>query len=486
MTADWNERRHRALKDELSQIRQYVTSTRRDHDESARLTHLHVDGLARLLHEPVGSALRGEVGTAITAENWVSEARTVATWLLRTGAVDTGAVLASDGPKSSVGGFKSRLAKFLGFASTEVPARSQSAVAATERQLIDALGAKLKDASYFSVDDEEVWEHCADLARLLISNWFAVLEEAVETQPAKAVKLEYRAFPPTASPGVVTEGCEGFALPAELALSKVFEYQQSLAKVGETVTLSPIVSLYRSERGPWYAFHSKHAEVLNELRSEEEPACLRLKDAIERATEAFSPLVIGRAMQFQASPLLSTSLSHRCAYQAANAVRRRFKELADQGSCTGQWTENYQLASSQLTKNIALAVLKDLEALEPNSAFHLYRRVGPANNAALLFLLEKEGESRFLGDAYMVALPVTAALLAEEDSFNSAYGPLESTFDCLELTAPEQEVFNTTIAIVSSAITEANEQSDQEALSRKLRGMMEPGHAPSAFPLLVS
>lgn len=490
MNVDRDERRRQALKEELSRVRQYATATRVDHDESARLTHIHVDGLASVLHDHVGSALKGEVGTALAAQDWVSDARTVATWLLRTGAVDIDAVMDTGKPKSSVNGLRGgvvRLRQFLGLESAEAPthtSRATSVAAVTEHQLVDSLRVKLTDASYFAVDDEEVKEHAADLARLLISNWFAALEESVETQPDEAVKLEYRAFPPTASPGIVTEGCEGFALPAELAISKVFEYQQTLARMGESVALSPIVSLYRSKKGPWYAFHSKRPEVLDALLLQEEPARPRLKDAIERATEAFSPIAIGRAMQLQGSLVWNTGLSHERSYLAANAVRKRFKESTEHGSAT-IWIEKYQLVSPELTRNVAHAVLVDLEALQPHSVFPWFKSSGPVNRAATL-IFEGLEEKALLGDAYMLALPVTAVLLAEEDSFDTSNAPLESTYPGVELTELDQVLFNTTVAIVSSAITEANGQSDQEALGKKLRGMMELGHEPSAFALLSS
>ena len=491
MTFDREERRKQALKQELDRGRKYAASKGMDHAESAKLTHKHVDGLAAMLLPNVRSALRGEVTSEALATEMVSDARTVATWLLRTGAVDVNALENADKSKSSADSLRDgmvRLKNFFGFES-EIHQESAPSVSRfgnqVEMQLIDSLEAKLKDATHYEVREEEVEEHSGDLARLLISNWFGVLEDAVEEQPGTPVKLEYRAFPPSVSAGVVTEGCEGFALPTQLAISKVFEYQQSLAALGESVTLSPIVSLYRSKSGPWYAYHTKSSKVLAALRSTDEPVRAPFQLAVARANEAFSPIAIGRAMQFQGSLSLNTALVHRCSYVAANIVRRHLHESLGQLDPLAPMdgSEEVDVMSPKLTKYMAHAILDDLTALAPPSAFSWAKNMQHVRRAASLPLGEEE--NTFLGDAYMLALPATAVLLAEYQSDQEIAMGAESIIEFEYQQEIEPLLLNTTVAIVSSAMIEASTQSGQEALGRKLRTMMEPGHEPSGFALLA-
>lgn len=491
MAFDQDERRKQALMQALERGRQYAAASGVDHAESARLTHQHVDGLAAVLLPHVRSALRGEVTAGALATELVSDAHTVATWLLRTGAIDSDALENADKPKLSaetlLGGV-ARLKELLGFESAkadEVAPTARRAAAQVESRLVASLEARLKDQACHEVDDEEVAEHSSDLSRLLISNWFGVLEDAVEAQPDKSVKLEYRAFPPSVSAGVVTEGSEGFALPSEQAISKVFEYQESLAMPGQWVMLSPIVSLYRSKSGPWHAFHTKRAEVLAALQSEGIPARSRLKGAVARASEAFSPLAIGRAMQFQGRLSMNTALVHQCSYVAANIVRRQLHAGVIQLDSMGfaGWIESPEVATSAITRQMAQAILDDLEALAPTPSLLWWKRM-PQVRRAVSFALDDE-ESSILGDAYMLALPATAVLLAGEGSAEAVALGGESTFDFECQPGIEPRLLKTTVAIVSSAMAEASAQSDQQALGRKIRTMMMPGHEPSGFDLLA-
>lgn len=505
-------KRDEALKREMARLREYAATTRTDHDRSARFTDKHVEGLSAVLRPRVANALRDEVGLTLAANQWVAEARTVATWLLRTGAVDVQAI--GKPPPARSAGAWARIADLKQFLDPEQsPEQAAASVSVAlpgseaERKLVDSLAIRIKSSEYYEVSNDEVTEHSTDLARLLISNWFGALEDAVQAQPDEAVKLEYRAFPPSASAGVVTEGCEAFALPAEQAISLVFEYQKSLAGSGQVVELSPIVSLYRSKAGPWYAFETQRPSVVEVLRGAESSSLkefaewvtdafsnmslpgagrrpqpsLALEHAVALATQSLSPLAIGRALQLQGNLSMRTALVHQCSLAAAKVVRLR---LRDQPASVKLWASAGSAVgcayAPTLTTNIARVLLQDLDSLSDHNE---PRGV----DVALLRLaasLEERGGVPLPGDVYMLALPTAAAVLA---------GAVDETPDLVATMAPdvpamldeEELLVSAAVDVVTSVMAASESQSDHELLGRNIRRMLERGHEPSAFGLLA-
>lgn len=497
MTVDRDERRRRALQEESNELERYAAAARDEHALSAALTDRHVDGLAQFLTPHVATALRGEVSATVVAKEWISEARTVATWLLRTGAVDAEAATKPSRTKSPSDSpwFKViRLSKFFARVQSASPTPREEVphpARLAEQDLVSSLEEKLNDSANYVVDDSEIAEHSAELARLLISNWFSVLEDAVQEKPNEALKLEYRAFPPSASPGVVTEGCEAFALPAEQAITKVFEYQQSLANPGESVELSPIVSLYRSKSGPWYAYSTKTPSVLDVLYAQEaletvESVHRRFQESLARATEAFSPLVIGRAMQFQARLHMDAALVHRCSYVAANAARKRLRAMPEiMHVDETHWVSGSKFLPKELSKHMAQAVLEDLNAVVTKTAYHWPWHVEEVNRATHL-LLNHEVEDPLIGNVYMLALPAAAVLLSETDPHDAWPAAGDTVFDYPLGTGVDKEIFDATVDLISSTVIEASiPKAGKADLGQKIRDMMEPGHEPSASRLFV-
>lgn len=107
-----------------------------------------------------------------------------------------------------------------------------------------------------SVCDGEVEEHATQLAQLLLSNWFGLLEHAMQDQEAELLDLDLDALPRTASSDAVLRGCAAFALPPSSALDVLLAYRRGFP-VGSTTALSPTLHLTRSADGWQVARASK-------------------------------------------------------------------------------------------------------------------------------------------------------------------------------------------------------------------------------------
>lgn len=101
-----------------------------------------------------------------------------------------------------------------------------------------------------SVSDDEIEQHATGLARLLLSNWFGLLEHAMQDQQGDRLDLDSDALPKTAHLGAVLQGCAAYALPAASATAALRQYQTGLS-VGSMTALSPTLFLLRSADG-WH------------------------------------------------------------------------------------------------------------------------------------------------------------------------------------------------------------------------------------------
>lgn len=119
-------------------------------------------------------------------------------------------------------------------------------MAAARAEQADLAG-QLREAAV-SVPDDEVEEHATELAQLLLSNWFGLLEHSMQDDAEDLLDLDMDALPRTAHLDAVLQGCAAFALPALSAATALRQYQRGFAPNSITV-LSPSLHLVRSQGG---------------------------------------------------------------------------------------------------------------------------------------------------------------------------------------------------------------------------------------------
>lgn len=99
-----------------------------------------------------------------------------------------------------------------------------------------------------SVSDHEVEGHATRLAQLLLSNWFGLLEHAMQDNKTDLLELDVDALPKTANIDAVLRGVAAYVLPPLAAATELRRYQRRLA-VGSSTALSPTLHLFRDRRG---------------------------------------------------------------------------------------------------------------------------------------------------------------------------------------------------------------------------------------------
>lgn len=142
----------------------------------------------------------------------------------------------------------------------------------------------------------EVADHSRELAQLLLSNWFSLLEHALQDHKVGLLPLDFDALPPQTLPSAVLDGCEAFALPPLAAAKALREFQQGLAKEGEVVSLSPTLHLLRT-RNEWHLARSTQLAQAS-LRQEQTvraPATIR-RWRFEPVMQMLRPWALSRPM----------------------------------------------------------------------------------------------------------------------------------------------------------------------------------------------
>ena len=90
-------------------------------------------------------------------------------------------------------------------------------------------------------DRSEIETHTCELAQCVLSNWFSLLQDAldsqVQTTDGARVRLDAKGLPDAASEQVLLEGTLAFALDPEVVLKTFLTYYRSL----QTVQLSPYI-----------------------------------------------------------------------------------------------------------------------------------------------------------------------------------------------------------------------------------------------------
>lgn len=99
-----------------------------------------------------------------------------------------------------------------------------------------------------SVPNVEVEEHATQLAQLLLSNWFGLLEHAMQDHETDVIDLNVDGLPKTARLDAVLHGVAAYAISPSAAVAALRRYQRTLA-VGSKTALSPTLHLIRAEQG---------------------------------------------------------------------------------------------------------------------------------------------------------------------------------------------------------------------------------------------
>lgn len=222
------------LQPELERLRSLLKPDRATFVERQAFHEHHVRAFVDQVRSSVRLALEQE-GAAEVASMWMDDARRMLSqWIVL---------------PSEVGG-----------------AAHPSGSSDAERQLQAELAATLT-AQAAEPSEVEVEDHATEMVQLLLSNWFSLLEHALQGQDVGLLALDFDALPPQARPGAVLAGCEAFALPPLAAAKALRAYQHSLAREGVVVTLSPTLHLLRM-RNEWQVA-SSHQLALASLRQQE-------------------------------------------------------------------------------------------------------------------------------------------------------------------------------------------------------------------------
>lgn len=222
------------LQPELERLRSLLKPDRAAFVERQTLHEQHVRTFVDQVRSSVRLALEQE-GAAEVASLWMDDARRMLSqWI----------VLPSEVGKAAH------------------PPGSRDAERLLQAELAATLTTQAAEPSEVEVED-----HATELVQLLLSNWFSLLEHALQDEDVGLLALDFDALPPQAQPGAVLAGCEAFALPPLAAAKALRAYQRSLAQEGVVVTLSPTLHLLRM-RNEWQVA-SSHQLALASLRQQE-------------------------------------------------------------------------------------------------------------------------------------------------------------------------------------------------------------------------
>jgi hypothetical protein len=215
----------------------------------------HVGVLTARLRPVVQNALHDEAA-AIVASEWANDARALALWLAEGQAPPAHPTRSESGLLNSALASLSQFTRLLNV----TPPRAGGALGSAAGQALDAatlrvaeqLAAALRTDAAQQPSDAEVDEHAAEMAQLLISNWFGTLERAFDKGDVTQ-RLSVHLLPDNTVPEVLVAGCEAFAVPLSEAAKALLDYQRSLAtEVGQVADLSPSLRLHHTAEG-WQA-----------------------------------------------------------------------------------------------------------------------------------------------------------------------------------------------------------------------------------------
>ncbi len=175
------------------------------------------------------------------------------------------------------------------------PVSGDERMAAARAEQAD-LAQQLRDAAV-SVPEAEVEEHATELAQLLLSNWFGLLEHAMQDNGADPLELDMDALPKTAHLDAVLQGCAAFALPALSAATSLRQYQKGFA-LDSITPLSPTLHLARAGSG-WQVSrtHEGARRALQAARAAARPEGATARERMEAVLGLFRPWALARPME---------------------------------------------------------------------------------------------------------------------------------------------------------------------------------------------
>ncbi|MBQ0942277.1 hypothetical protein KAK07_02890 [Ideonella sp. 4Y16] len=357
-----------SLQQELQRLRQVLQPDSEAFELRQRLHEQHVTAFAEQLHPAVCHALVQE-GSAEVAAAWLDDARRALTqWA---------GLLAEPGQPA--------------------PAR----LPAVDRQLQEELSAVLL-SDQEGPSDDEVDEHARELAQLLLSNWFSLLEHALQDANADALALDFDALPMRTLPGAVLNGCEAFALPPRESAKALREFQQGLARAGEVVSLSPTLHLLPAKHG-WHVARTRQRAQVLQLQHAQGPATAR-PGRIQLIQQVLRPWALARPMELLGAQAVARSTLTLAEEEriAANAARHAVAVFHGHSGVL-----SVTPMPESLMEGIAGQVIADLDALaldQEDGTGAAALVITPEFHVALSAADEVQVQWTDLGSMYRVAL----------------------------------------------------------------------------------
>ena len=225
-----------------------------------------------------------------------------------------------------------------------------------ERELTQELAAQLAHGDP-QPTVAEIEAHAIELAQLLLSNWTALLEHALEDSP----RLELVSALPSTSPAEsLVAGVEAFVLDVLSAGLALSTYQQALADREEVVALTPTVHIF-SVANQWRATRTRRdadAWLAEMQRACDEEAQAAFKRAAEKVMNKITPLANAR---------VHNTTPHAAASQVARLPIGREMDLASGiAVCVlaGDWGESFMPGKSyhDLYSGMIKVIQSDLRA----------------------------------------------------------------------------------------------------------------------------
>lgn len=157
------------------------------------------------------------------------------------------------------------------------------------------LAGQLREAAV-SIPDDEVEEHASELAQLLLSNWFGLLEHAMQDDAEDLLDLDMDALPGTAHLDAVLQGCAAFALPALSAATALRHYQRGF-EPNSITALSPSLYLVRSQSG-WQVArtHERAGRALRSAQAAARTSDSTVRQRIEAVLDLLRPWALARPL----------------------------------------------------------------------------------------------------------------------------------------------------------------------------------------------
>lgn len=293
----------KSLQHELDRMNATLEAAPTDLQQRQALSDRHVASFAALLRPRVRDALESE-GQSLVAGDWVADAERIVR------------------------------------AHLSVPTTASERMAAARMEQAE-LAKQLRDAAV-SISDEDVEEHATELAQLLLSNWFGLLEQAMQDAAEDLIELDMDALPGTAHLDAVLQGCAAFALPALSAATALRQYQRGFMPNSITA-LSPSLHLVRSS-GSWQVARS-YERATRALRSAQIAARTSTGDStvrqrIEAVLDLLRPWALARPVDLMNAAAVPASavtgvLTNEDEFRLALEAALQLELGAEQDNLTG-------------------------------------------------------------------------------------------------------------------------------------------------------